>query len=218
MYANGLPAVFEKASGDANDWNPAASPDLRFHNNTYPRHDWAMVPYQVLGRSWENYWIGGGPRNEVVSWCMSGGSQNCTSGTHAIIGMYTHAQMQVGWVVCATGSGTGAIYAAAVNYSPGSRCGSIQSKNMIDYYEEGANYGWGVKVDICGRDGDSGGPLFSQLDNRAYGILSGGPTRSGPCDRSNRWEYSVYSTLSENLANAKAKTGKTFSLITGYWY
>lgn len=121
----------------------------------------------------------------------------------------------VGTVVCATGTGTGVIYAENVGYTPGTRCGQIQNKQMYDYCASCSNAsGRGLKVDICSRPGDSGGPLWSQAEGQAYGILSGGPSRSGACNMSHPDEFGVYSPLSEDLADASAKTGITMSLIT----
>jgi streptogrisin C len=137
----------------------------------------------------------------------------------AITGKRTYGELQSGWIVRATGTGSGDVYTDDVGYVAGTHCGSIVTTQM-DTYQSAEPWGWGIKVDICSRDGDSGGPLFNQVDHMAYGILSGGPPRDdgrnpfGPCDLSQPWEYSVYTSIDEDLKQATSQTGVTMSLIT----
>ncbi|MGN9913628.1 S1 family peptidase [Phytohabitans sp. LJ34] len=214
MYHNGLPAVVEMTTGNFAD--PNAPADTRFYNTSI-QHDFAILPYQhVGGHSWSGYWIDGRPNhNRVKSYCVAPSLSTCYGGSteYSIIGMYTRDEMQVGWVVCATGTGTAGVYSEAAGRSAGTRCGRILSKTMTDYNTD-LPWGRAIKVDICGRHGDSGGPLFGQQSGKAYGILSGGPTRSGACDHSSDQEYSVYSPLSEILPKAQSQTGIQMSLIT----
>lgn len=213
-FHNGLPLVWEKSTG--NDTDPTSPADSRYFNNTPPRYDWALMPYQTVGNEWSAYWINNRSygHNYVQSKCVSPSNRSCSSGAYAINGMYEWSQIVPGWVVCATGTGTSAVYSENAGYTPGTRCGSIQNKTMWDYYYSDPIFGWGLKVDICSRKGDSGGPLFSQIDNKAYGILSGGPPRTGGCNMSDPYEYGVFAPLSEVLWDAKYKTGITMSPIT----
>jgi hypothetical protein len=50
--------------------------------------------------------------------------------------------------------------------------------------------------------------------SKAYGILSGGPARTGDCNMSDPNEYSVYTSLSEDLNEASSQTGITMNLNT----
>lgn len=214
-YHNGLPVAWEKST--TNDADPSSPANTNYSNNDYPRYDWALMPYSTDGNQWSAYWLNSRDQHNLVNAdCVSPSNKSCSSATRAMTGLYTWEQIGVGWVVCATGSGTSVIYPGTnTGYSPGTRCGSIKDKYMTDYcYSCSWPWGWGLKVDICSRPGDSGGPLYSQIDSKAYGILSGGPSRSGACDMSNHDEFSVYSPLSEILNNAKARTGITMNLIT----
>ncbi|WP_305788202.1 hypothetical protein [Symbioplanes lichenis] len=99
-----------------------------------------------------------------------------------ITGMYTYSQIGVGWVACHTG-------ATSLN----TRCGTVTGKNG------------GIVTNICTRPGDSGGPLFSEVDNRAYGVLSG-TTNEDICSGSH------FSPLSVIFAAAQAKSGISFAV------
>lgn len=210
-YHNGLPFAWEKAA-NGNDNDPSAAPDLRYYNND-PNgnfYDWAILPFQTDGMNWSGYWLRG-QHNLVASSCTSPSNSPCYNGNpYAILGVQSWWDMAGGTIVCGTGTGTGTVYPKEdTGYSYGTKCGEIKSVFMLNYYGDGG--GRGIKVDICTRPGDSGGPLFSQLQGKAYGILSGGPPGTGPCVAN---EYSVYASVEQVLAHAKTKTGLTFNVIT----
>jgi len=72
---------------------------------------------------------------------------------------------------------------------------------------------------LCARAGDSGGPLFSQIDNKAYGILEGNQqSRSGPCASGEKNNYVAISTihsLMDSWRDSGYTGGATFRIITG---
>lgn len=119
----------------------------------------------------------------------------------AVNGLVPFAEIQTGWVVCATGSGytpgPGETYVdsgAGVGYVPGTRCGEVTGKTS-----------GGIDVRICARRGDSGGPLFTELGGKALGILSFGDEGRGAC--TNPAERNFYAPLSTILAHANAVSG-----------
>jgi hypothetical protein len=174
-----LPVAWEKSA--TNDSDRGSRPDDRYWNNDWPRYDWTMLPYQTDGKNWVGYWLDArGNHNLVHSECTGSSNQPCSGGEYQIKGMYTYSQIGIGWIVCGTGSGTEVVYPKTnAGFTPGTRCGHIMSKSVDqgDYYDTNSIWGFGIQADICTREGDSGGPLFSQIDGMAYGILSGGPTR-----------------------------------------
>ena len=105
-----------------------------------------------------------------------------------ITGTYDYAQIGVGWIVCSTG-------ARSLN----TRCGSVVDKDG------------GLVTDICTRGGDSGGPLFSELDNRAYGVPSWGNNPDDNCPPGVR---SGFSPLSVLFSTVQAKSGISFAVNT----
>lgn len=222
VFSNGLPVAWEHTNGVASD--PTSVADANYYeapdNGGKQYRDWSLLPYQTSGANWAGYWLANRTkRNLVQTTCVAPSPQPCANGTYSITGLATHAQITAGSVVCATGTGTATAYPAIAPYTPGTRCGEIITKYMNDYYDENLpggtdGQGYGLKVNICSRSGDSGGPLFSQLDGKAYGILSGGVPRAGlPCDTTAA-ENGVYSPVSEILSSASTRTGITMSLIT----
>jgi streptogrisin C len=216
MYHNGLPALIEvNASGSFTD--PNAPADDRFWANSPPNNDWALLPFQVTGATaWHNYWFTRRVnRNMVQASCVTPSARSCSNGTTSINGFYSWDSLQHGWVVCATGTGNRDVYPTEnTGYTPGTRCGTIATKYMNSYTTENTLFGKGIKVNICTRPGDSGGPLFNQVDRKAYGILSGGPEKAGACNLSDSMDYGVYTPISVILTNATVDTGVTMSLIT----
>jgi streptogrisin C len=182
---------------------PVGVEDANLARNRYPL-DYAIMPYQG---GWAQYWMyDPGDKNLVLSYCQ--GDQrpgsSCANGDYHIQGIYTYSQIQVGWVVCATGSANTSSGAPS-GWSPGTRCGQIIRK------EAG-----GLTTNICSRRGDSGGPLFSEIDSRGYGILSDGTrTNSSSCDKQ---EVSYYSPLSEIMYDVNDRTGGSvgFKVIDHY--
>jgi streptogrisin C len=220
-YHNGLPLVWEKASPGYSDNDPNAPSDHAYWNNNPGTNftDWALMPYQTDGMNWSGYWLNQAAHNLVASSCTSTSQNTCNgSTTYAMQGVYPWSAIGTGWVVCATGTGTKVIYPDEdTGYSYGTRCGTVQRKNQNGYCQScyGSN-GQGIKVNICGRDGDSGGPLFSQLDSMAYGILSGGLTKHGPCTTAAD-DYSVYSSVEIDLANAAHNVTQETGVTTTFW-
>jgi streptogrisin C len=219
-YHNGLPVAVEvNASGSFTD--PAAPADGRYWENAYPRYDYALMPFQVTGATlWHMYWFTPMPQHNLVfSDCRTPTANPCSQGNVAIVGLYTWSQIMTGWVVCGTGTGNYDVYPDNGSaYSPGTRCGTIQNKRMCQgTYNDppcSSDPHRGIKVNICSRDGDSGGPLWVQSSRLAIGILSGGPDRTGACSLSDPLDYSVYSPLHEILTHASGQTGSTMLLIT----
>jgi streptogrisin C len=105
-----------------------------------------------------------------------------------VTGSESYAQIGTGWVLCSTGAG-----------SLDTRCGAVTGKDG------------GVVTDICTKGGDSGGPLFSEIDNRAYGVLSWGDNADDSCPPGVR---SGFSPLSVLFATVEAKSGIGFAVNT----
>lgn len=173
--------------------------------------DYAIMPYQPGA---VDFWRARptGTRKpaelpSLVNYRCPGGC----AGSHdvRITGLVPLAAVQVGWVVCATGSGytpkPGEKYVdsgvgAGAGYVPGTRCGEIIDKSSV------------IGVRICARPGDSGGPLFTEADGKALGILSGGDPGNGlPCS-SNVNERNYYAPISTILDRANARTNGTLNL------
>jgi streptogrisin C len=112
--------------------------------------------------------------------------------------------VQVGWVVCAAGSGytprPGEAFVdsgAGAGYVPGIHCGEITSKGNT------------ISARICARKGDSGGPLFTEADGKVLGILSGGDSRSGACVAGDN-ETNFYAPISTILDRVNARTAGAY--------
>ncbi|MFG2043788.1 trypsin-like serine protease [Dactylosporangium sp. NPDC048998] len=208
-YHNGLPFTWEKAADGQDEHNANAPADTRYYSNAPSGnfYDWALLPYQTDGINWSGYWLRG-QHNLVASSCTTSPSPCYSGNPYAILATQSWWDMSAGTIVCATGTGTGTVYSENVGYQYGTRCGEIASVFMLNYVGDGG--GRGIKVNICSRKGDSGGPLFSQLQGKAYGILSGGPAGNGSCVAN---EYSVYASVEQVLSNAQTKTGLTFNVI-----
>ncbi|HCU48855.1 MAG TPA: hypothetical protein DGG94_03370 [Micromonosporaceae bacterium] len=178
-------------------------PDIRLtENGPDPGHDYAIMPYQA-GAS--GFWLGGGTvnrRSPLLPHMVNHHDLRIT-------GYTPMAQVQVGWVVCASGSGytpePGESYVdsgAGRGYIPGTHCGEVKGKAAM------------IDVEICARKGDSGGPLFTEADGKALGILSGGDSRSGPCvaGDTERNRYASISTILERV-NARTNGEYQFELV-----
>lgn len=173
--------------------------------SAYP-NDFAVQPYVSSAQS--NYWLPPGKRNWVDSYCFSfEGTRTCTEGTFGITGLYQYSQIRTGWVVCGTGSADASSsggYHANIGYSAGTRCGEVAELNS------------GARTNLCMRQGDSGGPLFSELDNKAYGILSNGSIKSGTCPSVPAGtEYSQCTPLTNVIVLGYTQTGYTFGVRNG---
>ncbi|MCW3844046.1 S1 family peptidase [Micromonospora yasonensis] len=171
--------------------------------NAFP-NDYAIMPYQPGALERWKYPGAAGP-SLVNYWCVADNPGCTTSRDVSITGYVPYAAIQIGWVVCATGSAytpkSGEVYVdsgAGAGYLPGTRCGEIYSKTD-------SSKGGGIDVHICARPGDSGGPLFTESDGKALGILSDGDPNSGPCaDPNERNHYAPVSTI---LARVNALQG-----------
>ncbi len=152
-----------------------------FWGTTYPR-DFSIQPFVVTGGvNYATYWLPSSqPRNYI--WSQ-------TSSTFRITAMYTLAQIRQGWVACSSG---------ALSHS--TRCGQVRDPAIA---------GGGIATNICEIHGDSGGPLFSQIDNRAYGLHSWDTTGDNSCPA----DYIAYYTPLSNVVGAKSN-GVTISLQT----
>jgi streptogrisin C len=147
----------------------------------YPA-DGTMMPYIVTGGvNYSEYWLNGQPKNRVWDTKKS-------NSLFPITGSYTYAQIGTGWVACSTG-------ATSLN----TRCGSVTGKDG------------GIVTNICVKGGDSGSPLFSEIDNKAYGVLSSGLTASwnGSC-----YTTSYFSPVSVVAAAAQSHSGISFAVNT----
>lgn len=177
-------------------------------DSTYP-YDYAIQPYLTTSSTnYSAYWLSNvGPRNLVNSYCWTSSSTKpCSEGSFGIVGYYSFASISVGWVVCGSGSGDASSYSGYptnVGYAPGTRCGQVVGKDA------------GIVTNLCMRSGDSGGPLFSEVDSKAYGILSWGTQNKGSCSTSNPGtERNYYSPLSRILGHAHNQSGYSFGLRT----
>jgi streptogrisin C len=102
-----------------------------------------------------------------------------------ITGMYTQSQIQPGFVACASGETTG------------TTCGTVLGRDG------------GIFTDICQFEGDSGAPLFSQIDNMAYGLSSQDSTNGDSCPSG----YKSYFTPLSNVVGTMSD-GITISIAT----
>ncbi|WP_143193984.1 trypsin-like serine protease [Micromonospora sp. CB01531] len=177
------------------------STDPVLAENAFP-YDYAIMPYQPGALDRWAYQGGATSTPSLVNyWCVADNPRCTTSRDVAITGYVAYSAIQVGWVVCATGSAytpkSGEVYVdsgAGAGYLPGTRCGEITGKGS-----------GGIDVRICARPGDSGGPLFTESDGKALGILSNGDPGQGPCSNPN--EHNSYAPVSTILDRANARLG-----------
>ncbi|MEV0805960.1 trypsin-like serine protease [Micromonospora sp. NPDC050200] len=179
--------------------------------NLFP-YDYAVMPYQdrAIDR-WAYPRRGGGDQASLVNyWCVADNPACATTSSHdvKVTGYTAYSAVQAGWIVCATGSGytpkAGEQYVdsgAGAGYLPGTRCGQVIGKAS-----------GGIDVRICARKGDSGGPLFTESDGRALGILHDGTPGEGPCTNSN--EKNTYAPVSTILDRVNSRTGLGIQIAT----
>jgi len=185
--------------------------------SSYP-YDYAALPYvnDAAATTWLESQTG---RNRVLKYCRNGGLDSdsdtpcgtqATSQDEFITGTHTLAEIKAGWIVCASGSASSAVNypdsvdsGAGAGYLVGTRCGRVLSTDV------------GINTDLCARPGDSGGPLYSQTDNTALGILEGNQqSRSGPCQAGELNNYVPIETIITELDARIASQGSTFTVIT----
>ncbi|MEV0679002.1 trypsin-like serine protease [Actinosynnema sp. NPDC050436] len=185
--------------------------------NSYP-YDYAALQY--VDAATANTWLGNHTgRNRVLKYCRNGGAdsnsdtpcgEQATSVDEYITGTHALADIKAGWVVCATGSGSNAVNypdshdsGAGTGYLVGTRCGRVLSTDV------------GINTDLCARAGDSGSPLFSQVDHTALGILEGSQqSRGGACWAGELNNYAPIETVITDLNERIAGQGTVFSVIT----
>jgi hypothetical protein len=132
--------------------------------------------------NWYNYWLPpGAARNLVYSECGSTAYGCASTANWPIRGYHQLSSIRQGWVACATGATTKTL------------CGEVTD------FPNG-----GIRMNILRHPGDSGGPLWSQVDSYGYGILT--YSYSSP--------MSDYSALSSIFSHATAKSGLTFNVNT----
>ncbi|WP_186762790.1 peptidase inhibitor family I36 protein [Lentzea tibetensis] len=190
-YHNGIPVNTERGS-------IAQYPD----DGILPA-DYALLPYQQTGdTNWADHWINKRAKKNGVFVRCQAGTRPCNPEFTYMAGMMPVLDMKRGEVVCATGSANVETTNTDHNngYEAGTRCG--QFFGVLSFY---------LLTDICSREGDSGGPLFSQVNRKAYGILKGSiPGKPGPCQVGN--EESDYTPLQGLLNQAERKSGNTAGL------
>ncbi|MEU7977825.1 trypsin-like serine protease [Micromonospora sp. NPDC049081] len=179
--------------------------------NDFP-NDYAVLPY-AKGAStrwaYPRRTVGNAP-SLVNYWCVADNPACASKGSHdvPITGVTAYSAVQAGWVVCATGSAytpkAGEQYVdsgAGAGYLPGTRCGEVIGKAS-----------GGIDVRVCARPGDSGGPLFTESNGRALGILHNGDPGEGPC--TNPDEQNTYAPVSVILDRVNDRTGLGFQVAT----
>ncbi|WP_410601228.1 trypsin-like serine protease [Amycolatopsis sp. lyj-90] len=185
--------------------------------SSYP-YDYAALPY--VNDAAATKWLEGQTgRNRVLKYCRNGGMDSngdtpcgaqATSVDEYITGARKLAEIKAGWVVCASGTASSAVNypdsvdsGAGAGYLVGTRCGRVLSTDV------------GINTDLCARPGDSGGPLFSQADHAALGILIGNQqSRSGPCQAGELNNYAPIETITTDLSERIAGQGSKFAVIT----
>ncbi|MCP2165596.1 S1 family peptidase [Goodfellowiella coeruleoviolacea] len=179
----------------------------------YP-YDYAALPY--VDSSAAETWLGQRDKhNLVLTYCPKGAAEPTCGGKQSsvdqsITGVSALADVKAGWVVCASGSGSSAAYypdsvdsGAGDGYQLGVHCGQVLSTDV------------GINTNVCARAGDSGGPLFSQVNQTALGILNGGQqSRTGPCAPGELNNYAPIDTVLTDLSERVASQGSTFAVIT----
>ncbi|MFC7548151.1 hypothetical protein [Plantactinospora sp. GCM10030261] len=174
---------------------------LDAYNENYTRHysrwvgDYDYWTFVGASYPWDGiilpYVVSGGV-NYAEYW-LSGQPKNRVffvgkTSLYPISGSYTYEQIGVGWVTCMTGS-----------ISRTTRCGSVVAKDN------------GIVTNICAVHGDSGGPVFSQVDNRAYAIHNRDTTSDNTCPSGYR---SYNSALSKLFSSAANHSGISFRVNT----
>ncbi|MFC3454378.1 trypsin-like serine protease [Amycolatopsis speibonae] len=185
--------------------------------SSYP-YDYAALPY--VNDAASTKWLEGQTgRNRVLKYCRNGGmdsngdtpcGRQATSVDESITSAHKLADIKAGWVVCASGTASSAVNypdsvdsGAGAGYLVGTRCGRVLSTDV------------GINTDLCARPGDSGGPLFSQADHAALGILIGNQqSRSGPCQAGELNNYAPIETITTDLSERIASQGSKFAVIT----
>ncbi len=180
-------------------------------SNSYP-YDYALLPY--VDPAAATTWLDGQAEHNLVLKHCPGDPAVCgdrtTSADQPITGVTPLDSVVVNSVVCASGSASSAATypdvtdsGAGAGFLSGTRCGLVTSTDV------------GINTDLCSRAGDSGGPLFDQVNQSALGILEGNlQSRTGPCAAGEVNNYSPLSTILQDAAGQLDAKGSTFSVIT----
>jgi streptogrisin C len=170
--------------------------------------DYAFLPYQVDGETnWGDYWINRRPKKNAIFIRCEAGAKPCDPHVTYIEGIGQFNNVTEGTVLCHSGSANDETNKGTenANYRPGTRCGAVKGKGgQVDRV---------FVMDICSRPGDSGGPLFSQTDRLAYGLLRGwikGLTNE--CKVSHEKDKTDFTVLEFTLADAEKESGQTLGL------
>jgi Trypsin len=175
--------------------------DTRLAENDFTvGRDYAVMPFQAGAQA---VWFAGNagrtPVPQIVLYKQA---------AKEITGFVPVSSVQTGWIVCASGAGytpgpNDPPYVdsgAGVGYVPGTHCGEVTS------------VGARIAVRICARKGDSGGPLYTEADGKALGILSGGDERSGPCVPGDT-ETNLYAPFSTILDRVNSRTSNAYGFV-----
>lgn len=139
----------------------------------------------------------------INAWCPGGCAGSITV---PVTGVKPVSDVVIGSVVCATGAGyTPAAgekivdSGAGAGYQPGTRCGTVMNKGVL------------VSVEICARPGDSGGPLFTEYDGKAIGILKYGDPGQGACTNPDEWNH--YVPVASVLTRVNSRTDLQLEVV-----
>lgn len=174
--------------------------------------DYAIMPFPDAET--ETFWTGPlvptrtgwtrRPLGLINIWCPGG----CGGRPIPVTGVAPTASVVPGAVVCATG----AAYTPAAGepivdsgagegYQPGTRCGTVSAISPAGL----------VTVNICARPGDSGGPLFTEANGKAIGILKYGDAGRGAC--TNSAEKNHYVPVEWILSRVNSRTDLGLELL-----
>lgn len=160
------------------------------------KHNGLPVGYEVMSKTSGNYPVDGtimpfvvSDRNYASYWQPRGWVIDYGNDTYPIRGMYNYDQINTGWVACTQG------------VRSGTACGHVVGKDG------------GIVMDICRLHGDSGGPLYSEVDQRAYGVQNWVNTNGESCPSGAQSHYTALSSIFNYSWNSDHSV--TFSVLTG---
>lgn len=142
------------------------------YNSTGYPYDYSIDPFITSPINYATYWLPGGTAHNLV---FSGSNR-----AFPITGYYAVGSISQGWTACSSGTMTG------------TTCGTVQSPSVA---------GGGIAMNVCQHHGDSGAPLFSQIDNTAYGLSIYDDTTDDSCPSGYR---SYYTPISYVLGDSAA--------------
>jgi streptogrisin C len=176
--------------------------------NSFP-YDFAFMPYTnaTVAKTWLDKWP---QRNLVLTTCPKNSGTSCKSSDLAITGVRPFSGVVSGEILCSSGSASSSANypkswdsGSGAGYQPGTHCGRVTGTDVA------------INTDICTRAGDSGGPLFNEVDGVAYGILEGNrQDREGTCKQGENNNFTPVSMILDYLNAQPAASGSTFNVIT----